>query len=246
MDKYFNQYENLAKSDLSLTEIVGRHPHQSTSEKRIFNDIKRKISNLNKVNLTICDIGCGCGRVVDDLINLASVNHNTLTLIDAKSMLDRVEDKSFIEKIPGEFPGNVDIMTNKKFDAMIVYSVIQYVFSDGNVYKFLDQCVDMLKYNGQLLIGDIPNLSKKIRFLNTDFGIDLHKKTSKTNPKLSKMFNQLALEDTFILSILARYRGMGFEVYLLPQPKNLPFSYTREDILIVKGGITNEKRSNME
>jgi len=35
MGKYFNQYENLAKSDLSSTEIVGRHMHQSTSEKRI-------------------------------------------------------------------------------------------------------------------------------------------------------------------------------------------------------------------
>ena len=64
-----------------------------------------------------------------------------------------------------------------------------------------------------MLIGDIPNASKKKRFLSSE---------------------PLCIDDSVIFSILQRYRSMGCESYLLEQLSGLPMNNTREDILIVK------------
>lgn len=231
----FESYAKLAKSNKSTTEIVGRYKGQENAEKYIFSDLSDKLVNMKRENITICDIGCGCGILIENIINYSKQNHNTLTLIDSKEMLNRIKDESFINKIEGKFPANL-LEINSKFDVIIVYSVLQCIFLDGNTFDFLDSCVELLDDGGELLIGDIPNFSKKKRFLKTKFGLELHNKTSNTSIDniLEDGFNKMALDDSFILMILNRYRNMGFEVYLLPQKENLPFSYTREDILIKK------------
>ena len=42
------------------------------------------------------------------------------------------------------------------------------------------------------------------------------------------------IDDGVILGVLQRYRGFGYDSYLLPQNENLPFANRREDILIVR------------
>lgn len=231
----FETYEELAKSNKSTTEIVGRYKEQEKAEKFIFPDLLNKLNNLSKESVSICDIGCGCGSLVDNLIAHAEKKSSSLLLIDSQSMLDRITEKPFINKVSGKFPSNISNV-DKKFDVIIVYSVLQCVFLDGNVFNFLDNCVDLLEKGGELLIGDIPNASKKKRFLKTEFGLNLHKKTSTVpvDRLIKDDFNKMALDDSFLLMILSRYRNMGFETYILSQDKDLPFSFTREDILIRK------------
>ena len=73
----------------------------------------------------------------------------------------------------------------------------------------------LLSPGGKLLLGDIPNISKRNR-------------NSKYNQ--GELFEKI--EDGFIFSILQRYRNFGFETYMLKQSEHLPLNETREHILI--------------
>ena len=45
-------------------------------------------------------------------------------------------------------------------------------------------------------------------------------------------FEAGSLDDSLVMMLMMRYRQMGYETYLVPQNKQLPFSNTREDILV--------------
>jgi hypothetical protein len=71
--------------------------------------------------------------------------------------------------------------------------------------------------------------------LNSEEGLEFKPTFKNTNDKMQ--FNHKEAEridDSIVLSILARYRNFGCETYLLPQKSGLPFANRREDILIIK------------
>jgi hypothetical protein len=106
-----------------------------------------------------------------------------------------------------------------------------------NPFYFLDKAVALLKDGGRLLIGDIPNISKRNRFFASENGLKFHQEFTKSDTKPSYEFNTLIEEkadDSLIFAILMRYRNAGFETYLLEQPTSLPLANRREDILIVR------------
>jgi SAM-dependent methyltransferase len=137
----------------------------------------------------------------------------------------------------GKFPAVQDLANGfeEYFDAILVYSVIQYVFLGQSIFNFIHKCIEHLKPGGRLLIGDIPNLSARNRFLNSSEG----KEFSNNNTQISNSIvlshsNDERIDDAVIFSILNRFRNFGCETYLIPQHKNLPFGNRREDLLIVK------------
>lgn len=234
----FDYYQKLAETDtLKNNEKVGRsgkHP-----EHDIFLDMLRKIRNLSYEQINICDIGCGCSKPVLELIEHSKEKQQNLFLIDGKSMLSQLSDhEKNIKKIDGCFPSKDIIEQIKvKMDVIIIYSVFQYVFKDGNIVDFLDSAVELLNDNGELFLGDIPNNSKLQRFLNSDFGCKFYQDYNNTKelPKITfSSFEKNVMDDSVISYIFNRYRGMGYDVYILPQNEKLPFCYSREDILIRK------------
>jgi hypothetical protein len=103
----------------------------------------------------------------------------------------------------------------------------------------------MLRPGGRLLIGDIPNLDKKGRFLVTESGRRFdagYKKVSEDSlPRYAnhRDFTKQALangapplDDEFVIDVVAAYRRRGFQAYVLEQPDNLSLNFTREDILL--------------
>ena len=87
-----------------------------------------------------------------------------------------------------------------------------------------------------MLIGDIPNISKRKRFFSSKKGIEFHKKFTKSNQEPKVKFNQIesnSIDDSIVLSILNRSRNQGFDAYVLPQKNNLCMANRREDILII-------------
>lgn len=159
-------------------------------------------------------------------------------MMDSKEMLDNLPDGDYI-KVPAKFPECQDFIEAHKnsFDVIVIYSVLHHVFFHQNVFSFLDNAVYLLKNQGELLLGDIPNISKKKRFLSSKYGAEFYKKWNQTNedPVVEwQSLEKLQIDDSFIINILMRYRNMGCETYLLPQAENLPMCYTREDILIKK------------
>lgn len=237
----FNDYKELAKNNtLKNYEKVGfSSRHREDMEDNIFFDVVNKL-NISGDSKVIVDIGCGCSRPVEMLIDLCRNNNHSLYLIDSKEMLDNIRDEGFIYKMPMEFPVEKDIeFLYGKSDYVLCYSVIQIVTYYSSIFRFLDESVDMLKPGGRMLLGDIPNITKKKRFLSSNRGIEFHKSWSGSNEKPQVDWNILhkvseGIDDSIIFSILQRYRSMGCETYLLEQPEGLPMSNTREDILIVK------------
>lgn len=226
LDKTLNNNQKVGFDDIYRKEL----------EKNIFLDISLKLNIIP--NKTIMDIGCGCSLPVYDLIEYARNNKNKLYLIDSKEMLSNLPNEDFIVKIICEFPNCKEIQKlQKKIDYIIVYSVLHHIFTYANYIEFIDTTIELLSSNGELLLGDIPNISKQKRFSSLSKKIEYTKDWFGNIDKSNITYNTLekmSIDDGIIFSILQRYRGMGCETYLLNQKKYLPLGEIREDILIKK------------
>lgn len=240
MEFTFKDFKKRAlDTSLSNIEKVGfPDSYRKDSEALILEDISTKLL-LDQESISVLDVGCGCSGLTELMIEKAKKNSFELTLVDSEEMLSNlknVNDKN-IKLVPGYFPEIESIKNSKgSFDAILVYSVLQYVFLEQNIYTFIHRCIDLLKTDGRLLLGDIPNFEARKRFLESGDG---HKFISNQNKESStgvdiQHENEERIDDAVIMSILTRFRKFGCETYLMPQNKNLPFGNRREDILIVK------------
>jgi hypothetical protein len=144
-----------------------------------------------------------------------------------------------VTKVPGFYPGCEEALDawKGKFDAILCYSVFHYVFVEANFWKFLDYSIQLLAEGGQMLIGDIPNVSKRKRFFASDTGIRFHQAFMKTTDEPRVDFRAVEsnkIDDAVILGVIMRARAQGCDAYWLPQSPTLPMANRREDVLIVK------------
>jgi len=206
----------------------------------IIKDINSKLSITSTKNKIILDIGCGCGDLVSELINISQQNNHTLILIDSPEMLSEIKDLGKnVHKISGRFPDNIAALNRYigKIDFVLCYSVIQYAFVDLNIFKFIDEILFLLNNNGKALIGDVPNISMKKRFLSSNAGIAYHKQYMKTESLPEVNFLDIErgqIDDSVIFAILQRIRSAGAQSYVVPQSSDLYYANRREDILIHK------------
>jgi hypothetical protein len=140
--------------------------------------------------------------------------------------------------VQGPFPTcrrEVDAWVGR-VDALICYSVLQYVFLDGNFFSFVDTALEMLAPGGRMLLGDIPNASRRRRFLASAAGEAAHRiYTNDPEAVPDVTFNKSVpgeIDDAVVLGLLARVRSAGFEAWVVPQPASLPMANRREDIMI--------------
>lgn len=235
----FKYYQKLASDNsLSNTEKCGRYASQQESEKHIFTDTLSKLPLLTSTNKKVIDVGCGCSYPVLELIQHCHRHQHQLTLVDSGEMLEQLPNASFIEKIAGQFP-QVDVIEKYRssFDAVIAYGVFQCVYSHANFIAFTDALVELLAPGGMLLIGDISNNTKKKRYLSSESGQAFHKAWSNSDETPKVFWNQFepnSLDDTTVMMLCSRYRQMGYETYILPQNTELPFSQSREDLLVTR------------
>ncbi|HEV8511732.1 MAG TPA: class I SAM-dependent methyltransferase [Cyclobacteriaceae bacterium] len=205
-------------------------------DKTILEDIKQKV-NWDLTN-SLVDIGCGCGDLTKLLIAESGQNGKQVLLVDSTEVLDQLENQPHVSKVAGRFPDNQEeVRRNGLVDVVICYSVFHYVFLEGNALDFIDSALSLLKVGGRFLVGDIPNVTKRNRFLLTPEGEAFHKDLMQTQDKPTVSHFDLEpgkIDDGFIMGLLSRYRNFGVETYLLPQPSTLPLSNSREDILFIK------------
>lgn len=226
-------------NNLSKWEKIGfPDSYRNGKEQDLFQDIRVKL-DLEKSDF-ILDIGCGCSDLVTSLINFCRNENKKLYLLDSGEMLSNIDNNLFYESvtlIPGKFP-ETDVknkLSAFRFDSIIVYSVIQYIYNEGNLFKFIHECVNYLNPGGKLLIGDIPNFESRKRFLESEEGIQFISNFDKSLNTIGLSHkDEERIDDSIVMSILLRFRKFGCETYLLPQPNTLPFANRREDILIIK------------
>jgi hypothetical protein len=237
----FDKFKEMAADPaLSKYQKIGFPDSYRTGyEEQIFSDIKTKLKNLLNKNQVILDIGPGCSDLPRMLIELCRQNNHTLILIDSKEMLEQLPEESFIIKIPARYPDCRELFQNysNKINVILCYSVLHYIFAEGNIFDFIDKSLLLLAPLGEMLLGDIPNVSKRKRFFSSDNGIKFHQQFTQTNEIPSVKFNNIEseqIDDAVVLGIISRCRNFGLDAYLLPQNEQLSMANRREDILIIK------------
>lgn len=202
-------------------------------------DIRAKLPQLTLRAQRVVDIGSGCGVLPDTLIHDAEILGHQLTCIDSPEMLAALPASPALSKVAAEFPHCPEFITAARAtcNAVLAYSMFHYVFEHGNPWGFVDAALTLLAPGGRLLLGDVPNRSKRDRFLASEVGRRLHKAHGGSEPNLVPRFNQLVpaeIDDAVLWGLAARARAAGFDAYILPQPEALPLADRREDLLFVR------------
>ena len=185
--------------------------------------------------MSVLDIGCGCGELIKKIIGFIKERESTITLVDSPEMLSAIPESKFIEKVSGEFPGCSNRIKGR-FDAIICYSVMQYVLGQHCVFNYIENIIELLKPQGQALLGDIPSLGKRKRLFNSEQGKKLHRELygEAMLPDDFTVGRSGAFNDQILTSVIQYARERGVDAYLLPQSSDLHFANRREDILLVK------------
>ena len=232
--KTFENYAKRAEAGLDYTSMAGRYTFNSEAEEAIASDVAGKLALRQSDEFL--EIGSGPGAVILPLF--AQVK--SATAIDNQEMLTVLQSRpggAEIAMIAGNF---FDLDVGQRFDKILVYSVLHCLASRTEVLGFIDKALDLLKPGGRALFGDIPNVDLKSRFVNSGEGKRFSAEWSAA-VKAAREVPELQLEpdtrivefdDAFITEILRRVRADGRTAYLMPQDLNLPFSRTREDILV--------------
>jgi hypothetical protein len=241
-DLTFDGFRDLAMAEgLSRSERIGfPDSYRDGYEAAIFRDVCAKLTNLGRRGQTVFDIGCGCSDLPLLLADTCKRHDDTLVLCDSAEMLAHLPDGPAIRKAPGCFPDDHAGLVAEhagRVDAILVYSVLQYVFVEGSIFDFVDACLSLLAPGGQLLIGDVPNQSKRKRFFASAAGVRHHQAFTGTDEMPVVTFNALErakIDDAVVLAILARARAAGFDAYVVLQAPDLPMANRREDLLIAR------------
>ena len=243
-DSQRDHFRALADSE-SPAIRSGRSAYHGEIESFIWEDIQHKLHF--KDNQRILDLGCGCGNIVNWLIDY-SIKHNcNLSLMDDEKIIDKINiDSSNVLKFKGYFLKDFGANYFKEqFDIIIVYSVLSCV---EDAAMFVLSLAKLLNEDGEMLIGDIPNQSKKARLLTSVKGSNFEREYRKMPPEDKPLFDSYAdyfssledteagilLDDDFLLMLISKLRKLGYDTYLVPQSAKLPYNVTREDLLIRK------------
>jgi hypothetical protein len=154
-------------------------------------------------------------------------------------MLVHLPDEPFIDKVCALYPNCPATITelNGKVDVILCYSLLHYILVDTAFFRFLDTSLSLLAPGGQMLIGDIPNISKRKRFFASETGVRFHQVFMKSKDRPDVVFNQIEndqIDDSVVFALLQRARAQGFDAYVVPQNPILPMANRREDILIIR------------
>jgi len=235
----YEDFKDLAKqAGLSQHERIGfPDAYREGHEEAILSDLRLKAFNLDSPGCSVMDIGCGCGALAGHLMEFCRSRQHRLTMVDSEEVLARLPEARHVVLVPGRFPQETATALSGlsgAVDVVLAYSVFHYVVSDANPFDFIDRALELLAPMGQLLVGDIPNLSMRRRFFSSAAGKAYHRAFTDTDTDPEVVFNVLApmsIDDSVLLAVVSRARSTGFDAYLLPQHPDLPMANRREDLL---------------
>lgn len=245
----YQQYDNLtfedfrrmaADSSLSPYEKIGfPNSYRAGKEEFIFRDILEKLPQLGQERQIVLDIGPGCSGLAHLLLDHCGEKKHTLLLVDSQEMLDQLPERVYVRKYPALYPKCPELFAEfaSRVQVLLIYSVLHYIFDEGNLFDFLDRSLSLLAPGGAMLLGDIPNVSKRKRFFSSTAGLVFHQHFTGRDETPSVVFNRVEvgkIDDAVLIAILLRCRLAGFDAYVLPQRPDLPMANRREDVLVLR------------
>jgi SAM-dependent methyltransferase len=236
----FEAYGEAARRVADPTVATARYPFQGEAALAIVPEIVTKLGLRREHRLL--EVGFGTGSLITRLAEHAGevfgIDHPACVSRLAKAVPDNVS------LIAGRWP---DARPPGTFDRIVAYSVLQYLQDRTSAEGFIEACVDALAEEGALMIGDLPNEDARRRLrasaAGQEFEAEWRRRVAQSEQDdpdvaaLHEIFTRVPraepfIDDGFVLDTLSRYRQRGYEAYVVPQGRELPFSHTREDILI--------------
>lgn len=206
----------------------------------ILQDIAAKLPAFADRGRTILDIGMGCGELSREVVRHAAERGHRLVGVDSEEMLANVADAPSLTKVAGRFPDvapRLREIAPRGFDAVLCYGVLQCIFEDASIFRFLDEALMLLAPGGRLLVGELANISKLRRFLASENGAAYHRAYMRTSdaPDLPPFVDPgERMDDGTIFGLVLRARTAGYDGWIVPQPDALPLSNRREDLLFAR------------
>jgi hypothetical protein len=226
---------------LSLHEKVGLpDSYRDGKESLILDDIASKLTRLSQREQLVVDIGAGCGGLARTFMDRCAEHGHRLIQVDSPEMLALLPEAQHVARVAGRFPDDCEDLIDDlrgRVHCVLAYGVLPCVFVESNVFEFVDRALELLAEGGQLLLADLPNLSKRKRFFASEAGVRFHQEFMETSERPDVAFNVLepgAFDDAVVLAIVSRCRSAGYDAYVVPQREGLPFANRREDILVAR------------
>jgi hypothetical protein len=226
---------------LSVHEKVGLpDAYREAKEGLILEDIASKLTRLELRDQVVIDIGSGGGTLSALIMEHCAAHGNRLVQVDSPEMLALLPEAPHAERVFGRFPAECEGLLKELAGGahcVLAYGVLQCVYAEANVFDFVDRAAELLAEGGQLLLGDLPNISKRKRFFASERGVRFHQDFMDTSERPVVDFNVLeagAIDDAVMLAIVSRCRAAGFDAYVVPQADALPFANRREDIVVTR------------
>ena len=224
---------------LSPHEKVGfPDAYRAGKESLIFDDITSKLTRLALRRQVVVDIGAGCGGLAMLVMERCAEQGHRLVQVDSPEMLALLPQAPNVERVAGRFPDECNELLEElhgRAHCVLAYGVLPSVFVESNVFEFVDRALELLAEGGQLLLGDLANISKRKRFFASETGVRFHQEFMGTSERPDVAFNVVepgAFDDAVVFAIVSRCRSAGFDAYVVPQRDGLPFANRREDILV--------------
>ena len=239
----FGNFSKSLKNNLSL--VSGRHIWMKDKYSFIIKDIKEKLDL--KESDKLLDVGCGDGKILNSLSKNSKLSVGIDHHLIINELIKKFKKKNnFINGKIKFIKGDIKKKKiHKKFDKILVYSVIHYFQNYKEIIKLIKILLSRLEPCGRLLIGDVPNTDMKNSMIKNKYYRNIDKQwrnNLKNLTELEKNFlnkskkdNKLVkIDNNFFIKLLSELKKINCHCFILNQNKNLPMYITRVDILLIK------------
>jgi hypothetical protein len=189
----------------------------------IFFNIFNLMSELKVKDSFFLDIGSGASKLTDLITKYCVKSKLHHVLNDSEEVLNFAEVSENRTFIKGNFLDNIQIFKRFKPNLRVIlgYSVLQYIFADNSQKIFFEKIIEIMNDECILYLGDIPNYDMRNR--------------ARIKAGLKIEHDPLRLiGDQELIEIYDFFSKKGYNVFMLPQSRELPLSNHRIDILIGK------------
>lgn len=223
--KYYEDRTNVSNSDpqKNIGRTKGGVSIDNQSWKRTIEYIQNILGLNNQDKLL--ELCCGNGLIIGELSKICSES----TAVDfSTALIDEFKSSAWSDgiNIICEDVNSIDLPINF-YDKIILYFSIQH-FTEKETILIIEKCLNSLKAEGKLFIGDIPDIDKKWNYImRKEHRVDYFNRLISEKPMIGNWFSKdyfLAMNDYFDHA----------KIEVLIQPEYQINSEYRFDVLITK------------